>query len=166
MDELIDTLLTLAREGQTIDPGDLEPVGLEAVARAAWETVETKAATLETEDALGELRADRTRLRELLENLYRNAVEHAGSDVTVTIGWIDGGDMQQPGGFYVADDGTGIPAEKRADVFESGYTTSSDGTGLGLSIVTDFAEAHGWTVELAESIHGGVRFEFRGIETP
>jgi two-component system OmpR family sensor kinase len=46
-------------------------------------------------------------------------------------------------------------------VFDPGYTTEQGGTGFGLAIVEDVAEAHGWTVELAESESGGARFEFR-----
>jgi signal transduction histidine kinase len=63
-------------------------------------------------------------------------------------------------GFYVADDGVGIPEDRRDAVFESGETFSEDGTGFGLSIVEDIAEAHGWRVALVESEDGGARFEF------
>jgi len=63
-------------------------------------------------------------------------------------------------GFYVADDGPGIPADERDAVFESGYTTRKNGTGYGLAIVQQVAEAHGWSVQLAESSDGGARFEF------
>jgi len=77
--------------------------------------------------------------------------------VTVTVGAIDGR------GFYVADDGPGIPEEDREDVLESGYTTSQDGTGFGLAIVSEIAEAHGWSVEVTESGAGGARFEITGV---
>jgi len=101
--------------------------------------------------------ADRDRLKRLLENLFRNAAEHGGSRVVV-------GDLDD--GFYVADDGPGIPEERRAEVFESGYTTSQTGTGFGLAIVERIAEAHGWEVTLTESEWGGARFEFRGVDRP
>jgi signal transduction histidine kinase len=68
-------------------------------------------------------------------------------------------------GFYVADDGVGIPPEKREEVFEYGYTSSTDGTGFGLAIVTDLAAVHGWSVALTESAAGGARFEF-GVPEP
>ncbi|OYR87860.1 hypothetical protein DJ71_05250, partial [Halorubrum sp. E3] len=67
-------------------------------------------------------------------------------------------------GFYVADDGPGIDPADREAVFEAGVTSDPDGTGFGLKIVGEVAEAHGWTVELAESETGGTRFEFRGVE--
>lgn len=68
-------------------------------------------------------------------------------------------------GFAVTNDGPGIPASEREDVFESGYTTSDDGTGLGLDIVATVCDAHGWTVRVTESADGGARFEVTGVGT-
>jgi PAS domain S-box-containing protein len=77
------------------------------------------------------------------------------SDLRVEVGVLD----DDPG-FYVADDGPGIPAGEHDTVFEMGYTTSEDGTGFGLAIVESIADAHGWDVELTASEDGGARFEF------
>jgi signal transduction histidine kinase len=156
MDALVEDLLTLAREGRSVS--ETEPVSLPAVVRQCWGTVVTDAARLVVESERT-IRADRSRLRELLENLLRNAVSHAGPDVTVTVG-----DLADGSGFYVADDGPGIPESERERAFESGYTTADDGTGLGLAIVREIAQAHGWTVSLTESEAGGMRIEFRGVE--
>ena len=162
---LIDDLLVLARDGT--DLGETETVFLPALARRCWEGVSTADATLSVTAARA-VRADQSRLRQLLENLLRNAVEHGstggqGSDgagdgaVRVTLGALDDG-------FYVADDGPGIPPETREAVFDTGYSTKPDGTGFGLDIVTQVAEAHGWTVGVTESESGGARFEMRGVE--
>ena len=154
MDALIEDLLALARQGAGID--EAEPVGLADLVAECWETVDTESATLAVEtDAV--VAADRSRLRQALENLFVNAVTHAGPDVTVTVGELDGG-------FYVADDGPGIGPEDREAVFEAGVTSNPEGTGFGLKIVAEVAEAHGWTVEVVESEGGGARFEFRGVE--
>jgi signal transduction histidine kinase len=75
------------------------------------------------------------------------------ADVTVTVG-------PTADGFYVEDDGPGIPESERDRVFEGGYTTTDGGTGFGLNIVRTVAEAHGWTVAVTEGAAGGARFEF------
>ena len=154
MATLIDDLLTLAREG--VDVESLEPVDLAAVAEECRRGVDTAAATLNVAASVT-VRADRSRLKQLLENLLRNAVSHGGETVTVTVGDLDGG-------FYVADDGPGIPEGERDAVFEAGHTTDPDGTGFGLAIVERIAEAHGWAVAVAESAEGGARFEFTGVD--
>lgn len=152
METMIEDLLELARHGQPID--ETEPTALETAARKAWKMVQTKDATLEvTGDKTFE--ADPDRLASLLENLFRNAVEHAGPEVTVTV-------EPTSDGFAVADDGPGIPPEVRETVFESGYTTETDGTGFGLAIVAEVATAHDWSVRVEESDAGGARFVFAG----
>ena len=150
MSRMIDELLALARQGELV--GDTVPVELRETAESAWATVATADATLSIADDTV-LVADRGRFVELLENLFRNAVDHAGSEVAVTVGTGDAG-------VYVADDGPGIPEGDRARVFESGYTTAETGTGFGLTIVDQIADAHGWSVSVGESEDGGARFEF------
>jgi PAS domain S-box-containing protein len=154
MEELIEDLLALAREGERVDATD--PVGVEDVAGTSWQTVDTKQAVLET-DVSRAVRADRSRLRQLFENLYHSAVEHGGDDVTVSVGSMNRG-------FYVADTGRGIPDADRKAVFEAGYSTSDEGTGFGLRIVSQVADAHGWEVTATESEQGGARFEFTDVE--
>ena len=156
MERLIDELLTLARQGDTI--GETEPVRLAQVVQQAWSNVETGAATLDCSTDMA-LQADRNRLVAVLENLVCNAVEHGGSDVTVTVGALE-----DRAGFYVADDGDGIPESERDKVFESGYSTAPGGTGFGLTIARDIAEAHGWTIRVIESETGGARFELANVE--
>ena len=151
MDRMIAELLTLARQG--VDLSDLEPVSLQGVAAAAAETVEKDVAVTFGDDR--KLRADPERLAAVFENLFRNAAEHAGPAPHVDVGLLPDGE-----GFYVADDGPGIPEAERDRVFDQGYTTHDDGTGIGLAIVRRVADAHGWTVTLTESQSGGARFEF------
>ncbi|MDZ7849720.1 MAG: ATP-binding protein [Halodesulfurarchaeum sp.] len=150
METMIEDLLDLARQGQQVD--ETETVSLETAAREAWKMVQTDDATLEVRGDR-DLEADPDRLASVFENLFRNAVEHVGPDVTVTV-------EPTAEGFAVGDDGPGIPPGDRENVFESGYTTDTDGTGFGLTIVTEVAEAHGWTVEVDESRAGGARFVF------
>ncbi|ELZ39867.1 signal-transducing histidine kinase/response regulator [Halorubrum californiense DSM 19288] len=154
MDALIEDLLTLAREGSRVD--EVEQIGLANVATNSWQSVKTRQATLDA-DAPQVIEADRSRIQQLFENFYQNAIEHGGDDVTVSVGVIDDG-------FYVADTGPGIPDSEREDVFEAGYSTNEDGTGFGLRIVEQVADAHGWEVIVTESKEGGARFEITGVE--
>jgi len=149
MADLIEELLALARERD--DVTDPDSVSLSEAVEAARQTVDTGDATLEAAVS-GRVEADESRLKQLLENLIRNAVDHGGADVTIRIGDL-------PNGFYVADDGPGIPASDRDQVFESGYSTDPEGTGFGLAIVREVADAHGWSVAVTASDDGGARFE-------
>jgi PAS domain S-box-containing protein len=154
METLIDELLTLARQGDRIT--EPEPADLPTVVDPCWTTIETGDATLVT--AVDRtIRADRSRLKQVFENLFRNAIEHGGRGVTVTVGELDDG-------FYVEDDGPGIPAGERDDVFQPGYSTSDQGTGFGLSIIKRVVEAHGWEITVAEGSDDGARFEITGVE--
>ncbi|WP_459193784.1 sensor histidine kinase [Halosimplex sp. J119] len=155
MENLIEDLLALSRQGETI--AEPEPVDLGRSARDSWRNVEFGDGELVvTTDRT--IVADGDRFPQLLENLFRNALEHGGGDVTITVGDLDDG-------FYVADDGPGISEDVRDHVFESGFSTSPENTGFGLAIVERIAEAHGWTVAATESDAGGARFEITGVET-
>ena len=153
MARIIEQVLTLARIGQDI--GETEPVVPGAVAREAWDSIHSDEATLEVV-AGDTVVADRDRLKEAVENLFRNAIEHGGDDVAVRVGTLP-----DESGFYVADDGSGIPETVREQVFEQGFSTGDAGTGLGLSIVSRIVDAHGWEIDVRESDAGGDRFEVR-----
>ncbi|MFD1570999.1 GAF domain-containing protein [Halorubrum laminariae] len=170
MEELIDDLLALARQGRTVD--DPEPVPVPPAAERAWRTVDTEAATLDVRDDNFVVDADPERLRTLFENLFTNSVEHGrpgsedddsdapvGSDsserpepLTVAVGSLSDG-------FYVVDDGTGFDIDPEAAV-EYGTSDDSGGTGFGLAIVREISAAHGWEFAIDEDA-SGARFEFR-----
>lgn len=155
MNQLVDELLTLARQGQSL--GEISGVSLEDAAEEGWSMVDTHQGTLEIDDAEVRIEADRSRLSELFGNLFRNAVDHSEGAVTVRVGTT--GD-----GFYVEDDGPGIPESERAQVFDRGYSTDSRGTGLGLAIVREIATAHDWEIDVTTGSGGGARFEITGVE--
>ncbi|ELZ45580.1 histidine kinase [Halorubrum coriense DSM 10284] len=152
METLIDDLLMLARRGETI--GETESVPIEAVAEDAWASVRSPDATLTIADEIGHVEADPGRLRQALENLFRNAIDHGGRDVAIEIGPLSAEDGCH--GMYVADDGPGIPVELADTVFESGVS-SADSSGIGLAIVDRIVEAHEWDIEAHND--GGAVFE-------
>ncbi|MBV0923011.1 PAS domain S-box protein [Halomicroarcula limicola] len=156
MEQLIDDVLALARQGGDVD--ELDAVEVETIAEACWRNVATGEASLRVERG-GSIRASESRFKQLVENLFRNSVEHSDRPVTVTVGVLDGGR-----GFYVEDDGDGIPPAERERVFESGYSNASGGTGFGLAIVQRIVAAHGWEIAIEESDAGGARFEVTGVE--
>jgi PAS domain S-box-containing protein len=157
MDEIIDATLALAREGQIVD--ETERVDLTDLADRCFQTVAPPETELEAVIEGLTICADPDRLRHILENLFANAVDHGGDTVTIRIG------ETEADGFYVADDGPGIPDEEREEIFEPGYSMSEDGTGFGLAIVEEIVKAHGWDIEVAESDAGGARFEITDVET-
>ncbi|PSQ55913.1 PAS domain-containing sensor histidine kinase [Halobacteriales archaeon SW_8_68_21] len=160
IDQLVSELLTLARQGTGMD----EPTefGLANAAREAWETAavgdnDDDAELVVARDA--RVYGDRGRVRQALENLFRNATEHARPGAAGTAE-VDSDDAPADadaltvlvtatdGGFLVADDGTGVDPDDRESVFDSGFTTRADGTGYGLDIVREVVESHGWEVAL------------------
>ncbi|WP_136717095.1 sensor histidine kinase [Halorientalis salina] len=169
MGEIIQDTLTLAKQGQVVS--EIEEIEFAELIGSCWQTVATDDATLDLADHLT-IRGDRSRLRHLFENLFRNAVEHGstsnrtssddavehgGTAVTVRVGQLN------EHGIYVEDDGPGIPEESREEVLEPGQSSTADGTGFGLAIVKRIADAHGWTLQIRDSADGGARFEFREV---
>jgi PAS domain S-box-containing protein len=162
MEDMITDLLALSRAGQSIETA--ETMSLAAVATASWDTVETDGADLDLrvpENAT--VSADRDRLMNVFENLFRNAREHNEPPLGIRVGVLDSAtaddDSESLAGFFVEDDGDGIPEAERDEIFDHGYTTNTDGTGFGLSIVEGVVEAHGWSLSLCEGEDGGARFE-------
>ena len=160
MERIIDEVLGLAREGEDI--GATDPVDLRDAVESAWTIVadvndRVDLVALDENADLPTIEADYNRLCQLLENLFRNSIDHGGEDLTITVGTVDDG-------FYIEDDGPGIPEQDREQVFEAGYSTSPDGTGLGLRIVEQIVEAHDWKIRITDGTDGGARFEITGIE--
>ncbi|ELY56541.1 HTR-like protein [Natronococcus amylolyticus DSM 10524] len=150
--EIVENLLALARAGKEI--GEVEPIDIDHVATQAWSTVRTDEARLLLE---GEtmVEGDPLRLTQLFENLFRNAIEHGGIDVTVHVG-----DLDRDRGFYLEDDGPGIPeAERKALLTDRQFDDDDAERRFGLAIVTDIVDAHGWEISITEGSEGGARFE-------
>jgi PAS domain S-box-containing protein len=96
-------------------------------------------------------------------------VRQEAGNVTIRVGLLPDvddvttADSSRSTGFYVEDDGPGMPEKVRKKAFDSSFTTSEEGLGIGLWVVREVASAHGWTVDVTESETGGARFEFRDV---
>ena len=142
MDDLIGDLLTLAREGETVD--DTDPSDLRPVAERAWETVGGPTdAALVVEGPLGAVSCDADRLRQALENLFRNALEHGAPNVEPPgDGPTEAGsspeDRVAPGTFSsrggAGTDGATAPEDAPVRVrigrTDDGFYVSDDGPGI------------------------------------
>ena len=154
MNELVDELLAIAR-GNRQDVVKVD-VSLSALVAEAWSHVDASDASLTVADGTRAIRADETRLLQLFGNLFRNSVEHAGEDVNIEVGLLPDGN-----GFYVADDGPGLPEDVEGAFCEYDEVGTMTTGGIGLVSVIDVVDAHGWDVSVSNT-GDGVRFE---IET-
>ena len=155
IEEIISEVLAMAVQGQAVK--ETEEVRLADIVDECWEMIDT-ADTSVTVDRDLTFRAAESRLQHLFENLFRNAVEHGGADVSINVGSLQDGD-----GFYVENDGPPIPEEDREKIFETDYTTGRGNLGLGMSIIKGVATAHGWQLTVTDGSTGGARFEFSDV---
>lgn len=159
MERIIEDVLWLAREGRDI--GEIQAVDLRQTVERLWpivsDTSENAALVIDESDTHAVIDADPDRLAQLLENIFRNAIDHGGADVTVRFEVTESG-------FAIEDDGPGIPSDEQEHILKSGYSTDEGGTGLGLSIVERIVDAHGWDISVAAGTEGGARFEITGVE--
>ena len=166
METITDGMLTLARAGEDVDRTD--ECSVAELAEEVWESLQTEGAELDSHPGDTTIEADPVRLHQLFENLFRNALEHNESPLTVRVGTLPKSDELVSGptrvGFFIEDDGSGIPENDRDTIFQHGYTTSDDGTGYGLSVVRQIVDAHDWEIHVTDGTDGGTRFEISGIE--
>jgi two-component system sensor histidine kinase HydH len=87
-------------------------------------------------------------LKQVLLNLYLNAIHAIGRDGVITVAASECGDGRVK--VSVADSGKGMTAEQLQAIFTPYFTTKADGTGLGLAVVQNIIEQHGGTIH-AES---------------
>ncbi|WP_239638495.1 hybrid sensor histidine kinase/response regulator [Haloferax volcanii] len=164
--DVVEDVLSLARDERSVL--DATEVSLADAAATGWEMCSSNADHVRCE--IGELpvvEADESRTTRLFENLFRNALQHArngragaadrGDEPTDLV--IRVGALPSRRGFFVEDNGPGIPASIRDRVFDAGFSTKDgDGNGLGLGIVRQIADSHGWAVRVVDGA-AGARFE-------
>lgn len=162
LSRLVRQLLSLARnEPGALDTVQLQPLDLNAFALEV--SMDWVPQALRRSIDLGfegveqplMIRADRDRLRELINNLIDNAIRYSHPGGRVTVRTAVAGDGQRR--LAISDDGPSIPVAERARIFERFHRllgTQEDGSGLGLAIVSEIASLHGARIELEEDVDG------------
>jgi signal transduction histidine kinase len=167
MSRLVSDLLLLARADAGRRAARTE-VDLSGIVSDALDEVESISGDHPISSELSEdlrVEGNPDELQRLARNLLENAVRHAPPSTRIELALSrDGGEAV----LVVGDEGPGIPAELREQVFdrfvrgEAGPAdTSGGGSGLGLAIVRAVAESHGGAVRVTDSSSGGARFEVR-----
>ncbi|MCA1798365.1 MAG: HAMP domain-containing protein [Xanthomonadaceae bacterium] len=119
---------------------------------------------LALDDSMPSIEADSVRLRQLLHNLLKNAVEAVSAEPEglVIVATRHLSDRVPPAvELEVCDNGPGFQQEVLEHAFEPYVTTKTRGTGLGLAIVRKLVEEHGGTLEAANRASGGARVSIR-----
>ncbi|MFU8869124.1 PAS domain S-box protein [Natronococcus sp.] len=150
MHEMIDGLLAYARIKTR--GGPLEPVDLEAVLEDARSDLEVRIAETGadiTADPLPTVEGDESQLRQVFQNLLDNAIEYSDGTPRIHVfaerrgpEWV----------ISVRDEGIGIPADEREQIFEMFQRLHGrgdhDGTGIGLALCERIVERHGGEIRV------------------
>ncbi len=132
------------------------------VARALKSDLEDKAIKLELVEESLTVNADQQLLRQVLFNLLMNAIQAVAHNGRIQI--VTRKCQAQEACFEVRDNGPGVPAEQRKDIFRPYFTTRVHGTGLGLAVVKQIAMVHGWEVECLPNGDQGAVFRVSRLE--
>jgi signal transduction histidine kinase len=142
-------------------PLQIQEVNLGAIIRKAVEeasipdSVETE---LHVDDGLDSVSMDPLKIRRVLDNLIRNAVQAMPDGGTLEVSAVCDGDVVF---LRVRDTGTGIPEDLMPDLFKAFVTTKPQGMGLGLAYCKRAVEAHGGTIVVESKIAVGTTFTVR-----
>jgi signal transduction histidine kinase len=100
-------------------------------------------------------------LRQALFKLLLNATQAVppGGEIQVTAA-RNGSEAT----LEVSDNGPGVPAGRRAEIFKPYFTTNEKGTGLGLAVVQQIVLAHGWEIECLPNEPGGAVFRITHLK--
>ena len=133
------------------------------LARALNTDLEDKAMKLHAPADLPVIEADEQLLRQLLFNLMLNAIQagERGGEIRIVAEKISAHEVQ----FDICDNGPGVPADQRSEIFKPYVTNHPDGTGLGLAIVQQIATAHGWDIRCLANEPKGAIFRMTHVRT-
>ncbi len=154
LEQLIDDVAGVLKSGTVV--GERERLDVGSVAKHVWEALDRYG----EEDAIKiegsvTVRGNKNAVRRMFDNVLGNSKEHGEPPVKVRVGELEEG-------FYVEDNGPGIPESHREKVFEHGFSTkeTDSGTGMGMASVHQIVLAHGWRIDITDAEEfDGTRFE-------
>ncbi len=159
LERIVQELLDYSRPRNLLRLKDVELNELvrELVAMATVEAAEHGIRVEEAFDAaIGVVTIDVDKTRQVLLNIIRNALDVMLGDGSLRVETSLVDDRFR---VTIADNGPGIPAEKREKVFEPGFTTRQEGTGFGLAIAKRLVELQGGQITLRDSVPVGCTFD-------
>ena len=115
------------------------------VVRALGYDIEEKRVQVEIKGEPLSIEADEQLLRQALFNLLLNAIQAVDPGGVIQI--VMGRPNTSEAVLEIRDNGPGVPADRRKEIFKPYFTTQPKGTGLGLTVVQQIVHAHGWEIE-------------------
>jgi len=132
------------------------------VVRALNYDLEEKKIALQVKGDQVNIEADEQLLRQALFNLILNAVQAADGAGEIEI--VAQKRTASEALLEVRDNGPGVPADRRDEIFKPYFTTQKTGTGLGLAVVQQIVLAHGWEIECLPNIPKGAIFRITHLK--
>lgn len=157
LDNLVKKLLDLSRPAKL----NFSRFSLIELIRQRLSLINEKAAAqnvrleFDSENKAAEIRADRERLAQVFDNLFRNALEAMPRGGSLKISLEKESDIYR---IQISDTGAGFSDTERERLFEPFYTTKDGGTGLGLAISREITEAHGGKIYSLDEAENGATF--------
>jgi PAS domain S-box-containing protein len=144
MKEILEHSVELADAGLSVKKGDI--IDFESILHKATSNHDG-AIELDIHGSLPKVKADETKLMQILQNIIQNAIEHGKATV------LEIRSEKKPDSIsiIISNNGKPIPEHIKPIIFKKGVTTSAKGTGFGLVIVKRLVEAHGWDIRLVDT---------------
>lgn len=133
------------------------------VVRALGHDFEDKAIKMTVAENLPPIEADEQLLRQALFNLLLNATQAVARGGEISLSATRNGASEAT--LEIRDNGPGVPAENRTDIFKPYFTTTQKGTGLGLAVVQQIVLSHGWEIECLPNEPCGAVFQISHLKT-
>lgn len=147
----LENLLLLAKKGKIL--GELEEIDLNQLIEETLRKILVDSAEIEYKiKALPVITADRLKIKQVFENIFRNIIDHAGAS-TIDIFSTEDDQFQN---IKIKDDGKGIPVKRQEEIIDSLVTQKY--SSFGLTIIIKILQAHGASLTIKSGKNLGTEF--------